>query len=107
MMTITCSLNDYLLNSFFSFQGGNEREYFEVGAVLETTQIDIINSNSVPDRKFLNKLLQMVFTIDELRISSAKGHKSHGKSHKPLNGERLRFVERKIIERFNIFSWCI
>lgn len=37
----------------------------------------------------------MVFSKKELEESSAKGLKSHGKFHKPLNEIRLLFVKRK------------
>lgn len=55
----------------------------------------MINNAKLPDRKFVNKLLDMVFAKDELRNCSAKGNNSHGKSHIPLDKKKLVFVQRK------------
>lgn len=74
-----------------------KREYIDIDVVLDTTDVEMLKDSDFSDREFLNKLLEMVFTKNELQTSSAKGLASHGKSHKPLNQERLLFVERKII----------
>lgn len=71
------------------------RKYILDGIQLDHAAIEILKKSDLNDRKFLNKMLDMVYTTDELSESNAKGQMSHGVSHKPLNQKRLRFVESK------------
>lgn len=84
-----------------SFQNENTRNYFEIGVKLDVTEIEVMKKSDYTDRQFLNKLLDMVFSRSELRTSSAKGCKSHGKSHKALDKDRLLFIRRKYAKNNN------
>lgn len=53
----------------------------------------MFKKTNLPDRKFLNKILDVVFSPEELASSSAKGKASHGISHKPLDEKKMDLVD--------------
>lgn len=68
--------------------------YFEVNVALDASDIFVLKNSNFHDRKFINKLLEMVFSKEELLEGSAKGNQSHQKSHKALNADKLLFIQR-------------
>lgn len=80
---------------YITFQNDSTRHYFELNIVLDVVDVNIWKLGEMPDRKFINSLLEKVFDKNELQISSAKGNQSRGKAHKPLDSKRLNFIRGK------------
>lgn len=81
---------------FRKLQNTNTRSYLQGQVILDNAKVEMLKNSNYSDRKFLNEILSMVYSKKELKESSAKGFKSHGKCHKALNAKRLLFVERKL-----------
>lgn len=67
------------------------REYLD--GLIKINTKDILDLKTSTDRGFINKMLEKVFTKNELYESSAQGKVSHGKKHKQLCPIRLKFVQ--------------